>query len=193
MYTKMLLALPFLKSLYQTTGNSLYKMMSQDARTFLDQGLTHYYSYYKPKPYGDDRWYRIDNDKVVADNVAYALRGVFEYEGLTDTVKTVYDSIQGYKSANYDTRFAWAGYIDVVHRTNGIYYYDVVTGGILAKIRKVHDPNSFNHFLKKFKGLQHLTFYWGLKFDYTLVPTNDYQQVITVAGIGWGILQSKRG
>jgi hypothetical protein len=187
MFTKLLLSLPFLKRLYGLTQNSLYITMAQDARSFLgNNGLAGEYEYYNPKPYGDNVWHREPPSEsvVFADSMAYALRGVYEYEGLSNLVKTVYSFFQGF--SGYDPRFAWAGYLDVINKTYYSNYYDTVVGGILSEIRANYDPNNLLFQHNETIGLGPDAFYWGLDFTYN--PINgSYQNTTTVAGMGWGI------
>jgi len=200
MYVKLLLALPFLKRLYEVTGNSLYNTMAVDARSFLvgtTGALMGHYEYYDPQPYGDNQWHReigsLEEEKVVyADSYAYALRGLYEYEGLTQTVRDVYDYIQSITGTRYDPKIAWAGYLDVVNNKPDCSYYDMVTAGLLVKIRMEYDraslPTSFNWIIARGS----VAFYFAVNFDGTPTPGMK-QHTSTVAGLGWGFSQLDLG
>jgi hypothetical protein len=190
MSTKLLLAVPFLDRLYSVTGDLLYITMRDDARDFLingsgsGYGLEGHWEYYYPQPYGDDQWHRIGTGEngVYADSVAYSLEALYEYEGLSDTVKNVYDFYQGF--TNYDTRFGWAGILDVV---NKVYdpltpYYDVVNTGLLSELRKSYDWDSYIFSRRKVEKLGDKSLFWGINFDYE--PITEWQNTITASAIG---------
>jgi hypothetical protein len=181
MYTKLLLAVPFLDRLYKITGNVSYVEMRDDSLNFLRNGLTSYYEYFDPPPYGDKNWHRISVNDVYADSVAYALRALYEYEGLSDTVKSVYDFYQSF--GGYDTRFGWAGYLNVVDKLNDSNYYDVAVTGLLSEIRMAYDWDSYTFSRKKAKELGDRILYWGLNFTYEANVTR-WQDTVTASEIG---------
>jgi len=201
MFVKLLLALPFLKRLYNITGNSLYNTMASDARTFLVQGLTTDYEYYHPLPSGDNSWHRMYGSggqytDIYADSYAYALRGLYEYEGLTLTVQNVYNRIKGIGGGvqypDYDPNIAWAGYIDVVNNKPDCAYYDMVIAGLLASIKMEYDRAALATSFNKLVEWGKKSFYWGVNYDGTPNAAAK-QHTITCAGLGWGFAQLDLG
>jgi hypothetical protein len=134
-------------------NRATYDAMSADAADFLRQGLEQHYLYHDPLPNGDGGWHRtgIGEKMVFDDSIAYALLGLHEYEGWIPTVENVYRFINGIGASPlypaYNPAICWAGYIDVVARAPACDYYDSVTTGILAKLRREHDKSAseFSH------------------------------------------------
>jgi hypothetical protein len=126
-----------------------YETMSADATGFLRRGLEELYLYYDPSPYGDGDWHRTGTGEktVFDDSIAYALLGLHEYEGWSSTVENAYRFINGIGASPlypaYNPAVCWAGYIDVVAKTPACDYYDGVTAGILARLRRNHDKTAY--------------------------------------------------
>jgi len=192
MHTKNLLAVSALNKLYGITTNSLYATMRDDALSFLRYGLENYYHYYNPLPYGDNAWHRegIPETNILADDFSYALRSVYEYEGLTTAVRNIYNFLQSISTPNYNPRFAWAGYLNVVDKIPAVDYYDVVTSGLLKDIRSKIDVESYRFSIDKLVELGSKAFYWGLKFNWE--PVDRWQNTATVSSIGLYLIEAKK-
>jgi hypothetical protein len=162
-----------------------YETMMSDASAFLRSGLETLYLEYRPPPTGDGNWHRVGltENEVYDDPFAYALLGLFDYEGWSLTVEKVYSFINSIRASAqhpaYNPAVCWAGYIDVASRFPACDYYDAVTAGILEEIRKQHDKSSLE-FSAKIIGKHPSEFmYWGVKHtDYSSVE--DKQTMATV-------------
>jgi hypothetical protein len=150
-------------------NKTTYKNMSADAAGFLRQGLERYFLYHDPLPNGDGEWHRtgVGEKTVFDDSVAYALLGLHEYEGWSPTVENVYKFINGISNSPlyvaYNPAVCWAGYIDVVARTPACDYYDDVTAGILAKIRRGRDKSAYEFSHQIISSHPNEFTFWGAK------------------------------
>jgi hypothetical protein len=126
-----------------------YETMIVDATGFLRSGLEGFYVYYDPPPSGDGNWHRTgpDESTIFDDTLAYALLGVYDYEGWSLTVQKAYAFINAIGASPtypaYNPAICWAGYIDVSARVPACDYYDNVTAGILSQIRRDHDKPAY--------------------------------------------------
>jgi hypothetical protein len=70
----------------------------------------------------------------------------------------------------YNPAVCWAGYIDAVARTPICDYYDAVTAGILAPIRRDHDKSAYEFSAKIINAHASEFMFWGVKHaDYGFV------------------------
>jgi len=162
-----------------------YENMMSDAVTFMREGFENLWLYFDPKPSGDSKWHRIgaNETKIYDDSFAYALFGLYDYEGWSPTVQKIYNSLNTIKASAqypaYNPAICWAGYIDVVSRSPACDYYDAVTSGILWKIRKEHDKPSLAFSMKIIDMHQSEFMFWGVKhLDYS--PVENKQAMATV-------------
>jgi len=156
------------------TGQSVYESMMADLLGFLRSGFESLYLEYRPPPSGDGEWHRVGltENEIYDDPFAYALLGLYEYEGWSLTVQKVYNFINTIRASAqypaYNPAVCWAGYIDVISRFPACDYYDAVTSGILWKIRKNHDKSSFEFSMKTIDKHQSEFMFWGVKHaDYS--------------------------
>lgn len=161
---------------YDSANKSKYETMMEDAANFYRSGFEQFYLYYNPPPTGDADWHRVglSESEIYDDSFAYGLLGLYGYEGWSVTVKTVYNFINAIGAstqyAAYNPAVCWAGYIDVVSRAPACNYYDVVTAGILWKIRKEHDKSSLWLSMNIIDTHQEQFMYWGVKHkDFSFV------------------------
>jgi hypothetical protein len=159
-----------------SANKDLYESMMSDAVSFYRSGLEDLYLHYDPPPYGDADWHRVGvNETTIYDDpFAYALLGLYEYEGWSNTVQKVYSFINTIRASGqypaYNPAVCWAGYIDVVSRFAACDYYDAVTSGILWRIRKGHDKPSFDFSMRIIDKHRDEFMYWGVKHvDYASV------------------------
>jgi hypothetical protein len=167
-------------------NKSTYETMMSDLVGFLRSGFEDLWLECRPPPNGDGKWHRVgvDETEIYDDPFAYALLGLYQYEGWSLTVEKVYNFINtiraGAEHPAYNPAVCWAGYIDVVTRFSASDYYDAVTAGILWKIRKYHDKSSFEFSIKIIDKHQDEFMFWGVKFDdYSYVENK--QAMATVA------------
>src|SRR3990170_3963707 len=126
-----------------------YETIMSDATGFYRLGIEDLYAYYDPPPNGDGSWHRTgtNDGTIFDDSLAYALLGLYEYEDWSSTVQKAYMFINAIGPSPlypaYNPAICWAGYIDVVARTPACDYYDNVTAGILAHIRRDHDKSAY--------------------------------------------------
>lgn len=162
-----------------------YETMSADAAGFLRHGLEQFNLYFDPLPYGDGNWHRTGaGEKMVFDDsVAYALLGLHEFEGWSATVENVYRFINGIGASSlypaYNPAVCWAGYLDVVAKVPACDYYDAVTAGILARVRRNRDKSAyeFSHQIVSRHADEFM--FWGAKHaDYGFVENK--QAIATV-------------
>jgi hypothetical protein len=166
-------------------NKTTYETMMSDAVGFLRSGFEDLYLEYNPPPNGDGKWHRVgtSENEIYDDPFAYALLGVYDYEGWSLTAEKVYNFINTIRASAeqpaYNPAICWAGYIDVVSRFPASDYYDAVTAGILWKIRKNHDKSSFKFGVKIIDMHQEQFMYWGVKFsDYSYEENK--QAMVTV-------------
>jgi hypothetical protein len=152
-------------------NKDVYEAMMSDLVGFLCSGFEELWLEYRPPPNGDGKWHRtgVNETEVYDDPFAYALLGLYEYEGWSPTVQKVYNFINSIGASPeypaYNPAICWAGYIDVVKRFPASDYYDAVTAGILWKIRKHHDKSSFEFSMEAVDRHQEEFMFWGVKFD----------------------------
>jgi len=171
---------------HDPTNKTKYETMMSEAIDFLRSGLESLYLEYQPLPNGDGQWHRVGltENEIYDDPFAYALVGLYDYEGWSLTVQKVYNFINTIRASAqypaYNPDVCWAGYIDVVSRFPACDYYDAVTSGILWKIRKNHDKSSFQFSMKTIDKHQSEFMFWGVKHaDYSYVENK--QAMATVA------------
>lgn len=153
-----------------------YETMMMDATGFHREGLEGFYLYYDPLPSGDGQWHRtgLDESKVFDDSLAYALHGVYNYEGWSSTVQKAYAFLNAIGASTqypaYNPAVCWAGYINVAARTPSCDYYDNVTSGILSQIRRDHDKPAYAYSVKVISAHPDEVMFWGAKHaDYSFV------------------------
>jgi hypothetical protein len=120
---------------------------------------------------------------VYDDPFAYALFGLYDYEGRSLPVRKVYGFINGIRASAqypaYSPAVCWAGYIDVVSRFAACDYYDAVTSGILWRIRRNHDKPSFKYSMQIINEHQSEFMFWGVKHA-DCSPAENKQAMATV-------------
>jgi len=170
---------------YDSSNKSKYETMMADALGFYRTGLENVFLSYDPLPTGDGEWHRADTNEttVYDDPFAYALYGVYEYEGYSLTVQKVYNFLNTIRASAeypaYNPAICWAGYINVASRMAACDYYDAVTSGILWRIRKNHDKTSLKFSMQTIDKHQSEFMYWGAKHaDYS--PVENKQAMATV-------------
>jgi hypothetical protein len=169
-----------------STNESRYEAMMADLVGFLRSGFEDLWLEYHPPPNGDGAWHRlgVNETEIYDDPFAYALLGLYEYEGWSLTAQKVYNFINTIQASAehpaYNPAICWAGYIDVATRFPASEYYDAVTAGILWKIRKYHDKSSFEFSMKVLDKHREEFMFWGVRFDdYGYVENR--QATVTVA------------
>ena len=168
-----LIGLKMLVEKYDTANASLYQSIMFKAVEFLREGFENLWLYYDP---ADSKWHRVglSENEIYDDPFAYALIGLYEYEGSSVSCNKVYDFINSIRASAqypaYNPAICWAGYIDVLTRFPACDYYDAVTSGILWKIRKQHDKPSLAYSVKIIEKHQDEFMFWGAKHtDYSYV------------------------
>ncbi len=181
-----LLGLKMLAEKYDATNSSLYQTMMSKAAGFLREGFEGLWLYFDPV---DGEWHRVglNENEVYDDSFAYALVGLYEYEGWNLSCRKVYHFLNAIKVSvqypAYNPAICWAGYIDVVKRFPACDYYDAVTSGILWKIRKHHDKPSFAYSMKIIDKHQEEFMFWGVRHaDYSFVENK--KAMATVCWLG---------
>jgi hypothetical protein len=161
-----LAGLKMLAETYDTANAATYLSMMSKAVDFLREGFENLWLYFDPV---DLSWHRIglSENEVYDDPFAYALFGLYDYEGWSLSCQKVYSFINGIKASAeypaYNPAICWAGYIDVVTRFPTCNYYDAVTSGILWKIRRDHDRPCFAFSMKIVDKHQSEFMFWGVK------------------------------
>jgi len=168
-----LIGLKMLAEKYDAANASLYQGMMGKAVGFLREGFEGLWLYYDPS---DGKWHRVGlaENEVYDDCLAYALLGLYAYEGWSPTCRKVYSFINSISACGrypaYNPAVSWAGYIDVVSRSPACDYYDCVTAGILSSIRKYHDKPSLAYSAKIIERHTENFMFWGIKHaDYSPV------------------------
>jgi hypothetical protein len=168
-----LIGLKMLAEKYDVANTSLYQNMMSKAVGFLLEGFENLWLYYDP---ADSKWHRVGlaENEIYDDPLAYALVGLYDYEGWSLTCQKVYNFINTIRASAqypaYNPAICWAGYIDVITRFPACDYYDAVTSGILWKIRKYHDKPSFAFSKQIIEKHQNEFMFWGAKHtDYSYV------------------------
>lgn len=166
-----LIGLKMLADTYDTANEATYESMMSTAVTFLRTGFDGKYLYYDPD---DDSWHRtgLTENQIYDDPIAYAMLGLYTYEGWSNSVSTLYGYINGVDGGemypSYDPKICWAGYIDVVSEVVACDYYDAVTAGILSDIRLAQDTETFKDSMALIKTKLDNFMFWGVHFtDYT--------------------------
>ena len=168
-----LIGLKMLAETYDAANAATYQSMMSKAVDFLREGFENFWLYYDP---ADSSWHRVglSENEVYDDPLAYALLGVYDYEGWSLTCQKVYNFINSIKASAqhpaYNPAICWAGYIDVVSRFPACNYYDAVTAGILWKIRRDRDKHCLAFSMKIVDKHQSEFMFWGVKHsDYGYV------------------------
>ena len=168
-----LIGLKTLAEKYDTANASLYQNMMGKAVDFLREGFENFWLYYNP---ADSSWHRVglSENEIYDDPFAYALIGLYEYEGWSLSNQKAYNFINTIRASAqypaYNPAICWAGYIDVINRFPACDYYDAVTAGILWKIRKNHDKPSLSYSMKIIDKHQEEFMFWGVRHsDYSYV------------------------
>ncbi len=174
---------------FDPSNQSKYESMIADAIGFYRSGFETFHLYYDSPPNGDGDWHRVGlNETIIYDDVfAYALLGLYNYEGWSHSVQRVYSFLNAIKPSAqypaYNPAVCWSGYLDVVSRCPACNYYDVVTSGILTKIRKNHDKPSLEFSKQIISKHQEEFMYWGVKCaDYSSVENK--KAMATVCWLG---------
>lgn len=162
-----------------------YKTIIQDAANFYRPGLEAQSLYFGPKPNGDGKWHRVGlgDDTIYDDSIAYALLGLYDYEGYSKTVRNTYQAINAIPASPqypaYNSAVCWAGYINVKTKTLACNYYDAVTSGILGKIRQYRDKATYDFSAKTIQAHSDQFMFWGVNHaDYS--PIENQQATATV-------------
>jgi hypothetical protein len=168
-----LVGLRMLAEKYDVANASLYQNMMGKAVGFLRQGFEGLWLWFDP---ADGKWHRVGltENEVYDDCFAYALIGLYDYEGWSPSCQKVYSLINSVQASNkhpaYNPAVCWAGYIDVVSRSPACDYYDAVTAGILWRIRRNHDKPSYAFSMQIIDKHQSEFMFWGVKHaDYSPV------------------------
>jgi hypothetical protein len=168
-----LIGLKMLAEKHDMANASLYQTMMAKAVSFLREGFENLWLYYEP---ADSKWHRVGlaENEIYDDPFAYALVGLYEYEGWSVSCQKVYNFINSIRASAqypaYNPAICWAGYIDVITRFPACDYYDAVTSGILWRIRRNHDKPSLAFSMKIIENHQNQFMFWGVKHtDYSYV------------------------
>jgi len=204
-HAKNLIALPVLRRAAQLTGKKDYEMAAQSARTFLVEGLSGAWEHADTEavvacetPTCPHAWRRVPGPKeepdyfVYGDTLAYALRGLFEFEGASSAVRTLYAQFAAYrgkdeKTRRYDGRIAFAGYLHPKSQSPDPLsaYYDVVTLGILHNLRRAVNADHYaaadSVLRNRLASTAQLP--WRMGFDFNF-PTDVAIDLTTLANIG---------
>jgi len=172
---------------YDSDNKSKYEQMMADAVDFLRSGFEGLYLWFDPKPSGDGKWHRVglSETEVYDDPMSFALLGLYTYEGWSLTCQRVYNFIETIQASAqypaYHPAICWPGYIDVVTRFPACPYYDVITSGILWKIRVAHDKPSLAFSMQVIQKYEEQFMYWGPLFtDYS--PVTEQK---AMANVSW--------
>ena len=166
-----------------------YQTMIQDAVNFYRPGIEGLNLFFDPLPSGDGGWHRVGlgDDTIYDDSIAYALLGLYDYEGYSSTVQKTYQAINAIAASPqypaYNPAVCWAGYINVKAKTLACDYYDAVTSGILAKIRQHHDKPAYDFSAKTITTHADEFMFWGPKHA-NYAPVENKQAMATVCWLG---------
>jgi hypothetical protein len=170
-------------------NKTTYQTMVQDAVNFYRPGLEALWLFFDSKPSGDGAWHRVGlgDDTIYDDSVAYALLGLYDYEGYSATVQKTYQAINAIGASPqypaYNPAICWAGYLNVKTKALACDYYDAVAAGILAKIRMYHDKPAYDFSAKTVLKHAGEFMFWGPKqADY--LPIENKQAMATVCWLG---------
>jgi hypothetical protein len=177
-----LIGLKALAEEHDVPNKATYETMMSTAVGFLREGFENLWLYYDP---ADEKWHRAGSaeTEIYDDSFAYALLGMYEYEGWSPACQRVYNFINTISASPqrpaYNPAICWAGYIDVASRFPACDYYDAVTSGILWKIRRGHDKPSLAFSKQTIEKHQDEFMFWGVKHaDYN--PIENKQAMATV-------------
>jgi hypothetical protein len=166
-----LIGLKMLAENYDVANADLYATIMTKAVDFLRGGFENLWLHFDP---ADGEWHRVglSENEVYDDPFAYALVGLYEYEGWSLSCQKVYNFINTIRASAqypaYNSAICWAGYINVVSRFPACDYYDAVTSGILWRIRRNHDKPSFVFSKQIIKKYAENFMFWGVKHsDYS--------------------------
>ncbi|MEM3623448.1 MAG: hypothetical protein QXR76_06750 [Candidatus Bathyarchaeia archaeon] len=186
-----LLGLKMLAETYDNDKANIYQEIMVKLVDFLRSGFENLWLYYEPS---DNAWRRVgaEESQIYDDCFAYALLGLYAYEGWSQTVQRVYETLNAIGPsadyAGYNPSVCWAGYIDVVRRKAACDYYDSVTCGILHDIRAAKDKPSLELSVQILDGHHSDFMFWGVKFkDWSHVENR--QSIITVSWLGLLLLR----
>ena len=166
-----------------------YQTMIQDAVNFYRSGIEELNLFFDPEPNGDGGWHRtgVGDDTIYDDSLAYALVGLFDYEGYSGTVQKAYQAINAIAASPqypaYNSAICWAGYINVKAKTLACDYYDAVTAGILAKIRRHHHKVAYDFSAKTINTHAGEFMFWGTNHA-NYAPVENKQAMATVSWLG---------
>jgi hypothetical protein len=161
-----LVGLKMLAEKYDVENASLYRGIMSKAVSFLREGFEGLWLYFDPT---DGNWHRVglNENEIYDDPFAYALVGLYQYEGWSLSCQKVYHFINSIRASAqypaYNPAVCWAGYIDVTSRFPACDYYDAVTAGILWQIRRNHDKPSPAYSMKIIDKHQSDFMFWGVK------------------------------
>jgi len=174
---------------FDPNNKDTYEAMMADLVAFLRDGLEQLYLWFDPKPFGDGKWHRVgvNETEVYDDPIAFALLGLYTYEGWSTTCQRVYNFVQTIRASAkypaYNPAVCWPGYIDVVTRFPACPYYDAVTSGILWKIRKNHDRPAYAFSMQVVRRYWQEWMYWGPLFtDHS--PVTPQKAMANVSWLG---------
>jgi hypothetical protein len=168
-----LIGLKMLSERFDDQHVATYERMMDKATYFLGEGFENLWLNYDPS---DSKWHRVGltENEVYDDPLAYALLGLYEFEGWSVSCQKVYNFLNSIRASAqypaYNPAVCWAGYIDVINRFSACDYYDAVTSGILYKIRSNHDKPSLQFSIKVIEKHSEEFMFWGAKHtDYSYV------------------------
>jgi hypothetical protein len=166
-----------------------YQTMIQDAANFYRPGIEGLNLLFDPLPTGDGEWHRtgLADDTIFDDSIAYALLGLYDYEGYSNSVQKIYQDINAIGASPqypaYNPAVCWAGYINVKAKALPCDYYDGVAAGILAKIRQHHDKPAYEFSAKIINAHSDDFMFWGAKHA-NYAPVENKQAMATVCWLG---------
>ncbi len=166
-------------------SSALYQTMVQDAVNFYRPGIESLGLFFDPLPSGDGVWHRVGlgDDIIYDDSIAYALLGLYDYEGYSSTVQRTYQAVNAIEASPqysaYNPAVCWAGYLNVKTKQPACDYYDAVTAGILGKIRQRHDKPAYDFSAKTVTKHPREFMFWGPK-QATYAPIENMQAMATV-------------
>ena len=175
------------------TNKTKYQTMIQDAVNFYRPGIEGLNLFFDPLPSGDGAWHRVGlaDGTIYDDSVAYALLGLYDYEGYSSTVQKTYQAINAIAASPqypaYNSGVCWAGYINVKTKALACDYYDAVAAGILAKIRQHHDKPAYDFSAKNIGVHSDEFMFWGPKHA-NYAPVENKQAMATVCWVGQMLL-----
>jgi hypothetical protein len=170
-----------------------YQVMVQNAVNFYRPGLEALALYYDPLPTGDGRWHRVGlgDDTVYDDSVAYALLGLYDYEGYSTSVQKTYQAVEAMGASPqypaYNPAIGWAGYLNIKTKASACDYYDGVSSGILARIRQRHDKPAYVYSTQTIASHPEEFMFWGIKHA-SYAPIVSQQAMATVCWLGTVLL-----